>query len=214
MICNLLRYPLLKHEAGICNLVSYALADSITIRRRSESNMMIAINPGHYIGEENYDPGACNDSLRLREVDINIAVAQRLYDKLKNTSHDLVYIHRGELWEITKEANEAETDIFISIHCNSAANECANGTEAFYCEGSTEGEQLADLVQEEMTGLGLIDRGTKCNSLYVTRHTDAVAVLVELGFISNTEEGTKLGTEGFQEAAADALVRAITRYLE
>lgn len=176
--------------------------------------MMIAINPGHYIGEENYDPGACNDSLRLREVDINIAVAQRLYDKLKNTSHDLVYIHRGELWEITKEANEAETDIFISIHCNSAANECANGTEAFYCEGSTEGEQLADLVQEEMTGLGLIDRGTKCNSLYVTRHTDAVAVLVELGFISNTEEGTKLGTEGFQEAAADALVRAITRYLE
>ena len=54
--------------------------------------MMIAINPGHYIGEENYDPGACNDSLRLREVDINIAVAQRLYDKLKNFLYLLVVI--------------------------------------------------------------------------------------------------------------------------
>ena len=175
--------------------------------------MIIAINPGHYVGSENYDPGACNDSLRLREVDINIAVAQRLYDKLKNTSYDLVYIHRGELWEITEASDEAGADLFVSIHCNSAASECANGTETFYCEGSTEGEQLADLVQEEMTGLGLTDRGTKCNSLYVTRHTNAVAVLVELGFLSNPEEGARLGSEEFQEAAADALFRGISRYV-
>ena len=175
--------------------------------------MMIAINPGHYIGEENYDPGACNDSLRLREVDINIAVAQRLYDKLKNTSYDLVYIHRGELWEITEASDEAGADLFVSIHCNSAANECANGTETFYCAGSAAGAQLAAMVQEEMTGLGLVDRGIKCDGLYVTRHTNAVAVLVELGFLSNPEEGARLGSEEFQEAAADALFRGISRYV-
>lgn len=175
--------------------------------------MIIAINPGHYTGEENYDPGACNDSLQLREVDINVAVAQRLCDKLKHTDHDLIYIHRGELWEIVNASNEAEADVFLSIHCNSAANEAANGTETFYCEGSTEGELLAAMVQEEMTGLDLTDRGIKCSGLYVTRHTNAVAVLVELGFLSNPEEGARLGSEEFQEAAADALFQAVTQYL-
>ena len=175
--------------------------------------MMIAINPGHYIGEENYDPGACNDSLQLREVDINVAVAQRLWALLKETTLDLVYIHKGELWEITEASNEAGADVFVSIHCNSAANEEATGTEAFYCEGSVAGERFASVVQEEMVGLGLEDRGTKSNSLYVTRHTDAVAVLVELGFISNAEEGARLGTEEFQEAAAEALFRAIVKFV-
>ena len=175
--------------------------------------MIIAINPGHYIGSENYDPGACNGRLGLREVDINIAVAQKLQPLLEAAGHEVVYIHCGELYEITAASNGAGADLFVSIHCNSAGNESAAGTETFYFAGSTNGRALAALVNAEMVGLGLTDRGIKCNSLYVTRNTDAVAVLVELGFLSNMAEGSKLGSSDFQQAAAEAICRGIINHI-
>lgn len=175
--------------------------------------MIIAINPGHYIGSENYDPGACNGTLGLREVDINIAVAQKLQPLLEAAGHEVVYIHCGELYEITAASNDAGADLFVSIHCNSAGNKSAAGTETFYFAGSRRGRALAALVNAEMVGLGLTNRGIKNNPLYVTRHTDAVAVLVELGFLSNMAEGSKLGREDFQQAAAEAIYRGICNYV-
>lgn len=175
--------------------------------------MIIAINPGHYVGSENYDPGACNGTLGLTEVEVNIAVAQKLQPLLEAAGHEVVYIHCGELYEIAAASNEAGADLFVSIHCNSAGNESAVGTETFYFAGSASGRALADLVNSEMVGLGLTDRGIKCNSLYVTRNTDAVAVLVELGFLSNMDEGAKLGSEDFQQAAAEAIYRGVCNYV-
>ena len=175
--------------------------------------MIIAINPGHYIGEENYDPGACNDALDLKEVDINIAVAQKLQALLEEAGHEVIYIHAGELYEITAASNEAGADLFVSIHCNSAANAEAAGTETFYFAASRNGRSLATLVDAELVGLGLDDRGTKSNSLYVTKNTDAVAILVELGFLSNMDEGARLGSEEFQQDAAEAICRGICNYV-
>lgn len=175
--------------------------------------MIIAINPGHYAGPENYDPGACNDALGLKEVDINIAVAQKLQALLEDAGHEVVYVQAGELYEITAASNEAGADLFVSIHCNSAGNEEATGTETFYFAASQKGRSLAALINTELVGLGLEDRGTKSNSLYVTRHTEAVAVLVELGFLSNMEEGARLCTEGFQQEAAEAICRGVCKYI-
>ncbi len=174
--------------------------------------MIIAINPGHYAGSENYDPGACNDALGLKEVDINIAVAQKLQALLEDAGHEVVYVHAGELYEITAASNEAGAELFISIHCNSAGDEEAAGTETFYFAASRKGRSLAALINAELVGLGLEDRGTKSNSLYVTRNTDAVAVLVELGFLSNMDEGARLGTQEFQHAAALAITNGVMAY--
>lgn len=175
--------------------------------------MIIVINPGHYVGSENYEPGACNAALGLKEVDINIAVAQKLQALLEDAGHEVAYVHCGELYEITAASNEAGADLFVSIHCNSAANEEATGTETFYFAASRKGRSLAALINAELVGLGLEDRGTKSNGLYVTRNTDAVAVLVELGFLSNMDEGARLGTEEFQQAAAEAIYRGVCNYI-
>ena len=175
--------------------------------------MLIAINPGHYSGAENYDPGACNDALGLKEVDVNLAAAALLAQQLESEGYEVVQIHKGELYEITEAANASGADLFVSIHCNSAANPLALGTETFFHYNSVNGQKLAQCIQAELVGLQLADRGVKCDSLYVTRYTNAVAVLVELGFLSNPDEGARLGTAEFQQQAADAICRGIDAYL-
>ena len=175
---------------------------------------IIAINAGHYLGKENYDPGACNEVLGLTEAEINVAVGRKVEQSLINEGHEVVYIHKGELHEITNASNEANADVFVSIHCNSAANAEAHGVETFCHATSKNGKRLATLVQNQMVDLlGLTDRGVKTDALYVTKRTDAVAILVEIGFLSNLVEGTLMASEQFQDMAAKSITQGILQYL-
>lgn len=175
---------------------------------------IVGVNAGHYLGEDNYDPGACNEVLGLKEADINVSVANKVINLLQERGHETVYIHAGELWEITDASDAAGADVFVSIHCNSAAAEGANGVETFHYTGSPNGKKLASLVQTNLVAeLGLKDRGVKDASFYVIRKTEAVAILVELGFLSNMSEGQLMNTEEFQDNAALAIANGIEQYL-
>ena len=178
------------------------------------SMSIIAVNAGHYLGKENYDPGACNEVLGLTEAEINVAVGRKVEQSLIDEGHQVVYIHKGELQEITDASNEANADVFVSIHCNSAVNVEAHGVETFCHATSKNGSKLATLVQNQMVNLlALTDRGVKTESLYVIRNTDAVAILCEIGFISNLVEGTLMATEQFQDNAAQAITQGVLQYL-
>jgi len=89
------------------------------ISKGEVSMAIIAINAGHYLGQENYDSGACNEDLGLTEAGINVVVAHKIERILQSRGHQVVYIHKGELYEITDASNAADADVFVSIHCNS-----------------------------------------------------------------------------------------------
>ncbi|MCP4659308.1 MAG: N-acetylmuramoyl-L-alanine amidase [bacterium] len=76
-----------------------------------------------------------------------------------------------------------------------------------------ESQRFASLVQEELNlTLGLRDRGVKQAPFRVLMGAMMPAVLVELGFLSNPEEETKLQTSLFRGELADSLVRAVIRF--
>ncbi len=76
-----------------------------------------------------------------------------------------------------------------------------------------ESQRFATLVQEELNlTLGLRDRGVKQAPFHVLMGAKMPAVLVELGFLSNPEEESKLQTPAYRAELVDALVRAITRF--
>jgi N-acetylmuramoyl-L-alanine amidase len=69
---------------------------------------------------------------------------------------------------------------------------------------------LADMVQREMiAATGAKDRGVRQNVFYVIRNARSPAILVEVGFVSNAEEGAKLATAAYQARLADALAKGI-----
>ena len=93
----------------------------------------------------------------------------------------------------------------------------AEGTETWYCAGSSDGKHLAECIQSQIVDhLGTVDRGVKMatpgkNGLYVLTNTDMPAVLVELAFISNEDDEKLLRNE--QDEFARAIARGVTDYM-
>lgn len=76
-------------------------------------------------------------------------------------------------------------------------------------------ENLAALVQEELHDVHPgPNRGVKQGVLAVLTNALMPSVLVEVGYLSNGDEGRLLGTEGFHEDAAGAIAEAVVRFFE
>ena len=148
--------------------------------------MKICIDPGH---SGPIEPGACASG--FNEADINWYIAKFAMAELKLRGHQALLtrgkkIDNDELSFRAECANKWRADLFISIHCNSAARIEADGTETYYYPGSRWGEQLARCIQFCLTDAMLTeDRGVKTADFQVLRETLCPAVLVECGFLSN-----------------------------
>lgn len=178
----------------------------------------VVLDPGH----GGYDSGAVG-SAGIKEKDVNLAVTLKLGSILKNNGVDVVYTRTGDdvSWsnDINDDlqtrcdiSNNTEPDYFICIHSNSSSSAAANGTETYYYSGNEEGQRLAGLIQDELVkALGTYDRGIKTANFYVLRNTNAPAVLVELAFISNSNEERLLNDEKFQNSCAQAIASAVLK---
>lgn len=113
-------------------------------------------------------------------------------------------------------ANKANADIFISIHCNSAANSNAYGFETYHYPNYSDARKLATYVQEEIQknrklyqNKKFANRGVKTARFTVLQRTSMTAILVETAFINNKIDAQilKNNTEDFAFAIADAVLK-------
>lgn len=73
---------------------------------------------------------------------------------------------------------------------------------------------LAETVQRNLVNAtGARDRGVKRNLFYVIRTARIPAILVELGFTTNAEEGAKLASPAYQTTLATALADGLLEFL-
>ena len=180
--------------------------------------MKVFINPGH-TSEWEIEQGIDNDrgayANGLYENQVAAETGRHLERILSAWGVEVVgNLQCYDLYRIADEANASGADVFVSIHCN-AATPAALGTETFYCEGSSRGREVAEFVQEQLIDkMGTTDRGvkndtqTQYDSIYVLRHTDMPAILIELAFITNDEDAELLrnNTEDFARAIASGLM--------
>lgn len=175
--------------------------------------LRIFINPGH---DMDLDPGACANG--IREVDIALGIGQEIKNIMEGIGYPCQLIQSDNLNgetpskpNVCATANNSNADIFVSIHCNSAGNPNAKGTETLvYALDGGKSNLLAKCIQSQIVNsLGTVDRGVKERpDLCVLRNTYMPAVLVETAFISNTEDAYKLQFR--QYAFAAAITRGIT----
>lgn len=177
----------------------------------------VFINPGHAL-DGNPDPGAVNAETGLRECDVALIIGRKVFTYLESAGCEAVMLQDDSLSSVVERANNWPADLFISIHCNSAAATSASGAETWYCHNSGQGEKLAQCIQSQIVkSVPVIDRGLKeatpgINGLYVLSNTDMTAVLVETAFISNDGDEKLLADEHWQDEFARSIARGVTDF--
>ncbi len=194
---------------------------------------LICIDAGH--GYD--DPGAMHENLNgSNEADINLGIALKLAEILKAKGYDIFMTRESD--EIPPEmeaddrglyvldpnercelANEAEVDLFISIHCNSLpSSPSVSGMQLYYTEYHAAGndkyaERLADSMEEMFGNRPQVIANPQNDSYVVNRLVDAPSVLVETGFITNENDAALMLTESWQQQMAKALAEGIGDFL-
>lgn len=142
-------------------------------------------------GHGGEDSGACyngrkesNDVLSIgRLVASEIRRHGVIVDETR-TSDTTVSLNNRSAFE-----NKNTYDYFISFHRNAYKPEKAKGVEVYTClNAGVKAKRLAQMVQKSLLALGFIDRGIKEANYHVLRKTKAPAVLIEIGFIDNSED--------------------------
>ena len=104
----------------------------------------------------------------------------------------------------------------VSIHQNSYPQEEIKGAQVFYYTHSGEGKKAAEIMQESLLVLDDTNhRKAKANdTYYLLKRTESPTIIVECGFLTNTEEAGLLKQEEYQKKVAEAIVAGIKAYME
>jgi len=168
----------------------------------------IAIDAGH----GGRDRGAPGRNPEFHEAEINRLIAQELAKELTNRGATVTVI-KGENRDGHWRRERAETwnaDLLISIHCNSAQNRNATGTEVYFFHGFN-GNTASRIARETSRSLESNNRGAKVSYYNITLSSQMRSVLIETGFMSNQEEYRKLIQRRYQQAIAKGIADAVER---
>ncbi len=84
-----------------------------------------------------------------------------------------------------------------------------------YTHNRVKSKELAGYIAGNLSrAIGTKNRGVKGAPFYVLKWTNSPAVLVEIGFISNPKEASKLGSNAYKDKIADAICKGILQYLK
>lgn len=184
---------------------------------RGEKNNIvfkIVIDPGH----GGTDVGSTGVSGQY-EKDFTFSVSKKVGKLLEQEEQIEVFMTRADDSFISQEsryrpkfANDLNADLFISIHGNTFPDPSVSGTETLYYHKNS--HHFAEILQKHVVEVtGLRDRGAKKQDLFVVRDTEMPAALIEVGYLTNPQDESKLWTDDFQNDVATAIVEGIKEYI-
>ena len=143
-------------------------------------------------GHGGYDAGASNGD-RLEKND-NLRMTLAIGRTLQSCGVNVIYTRDTDVFipliDRSRISNNANADLFVSIHRNSNVNPAANGFEVHtYTNPSAKSTLLANNIIAAVGTEGIqTNRGVIKSNFSVLRNTTAPAVLVEANFISNEKD--------------------------
>ena len=171
----------------------------------------VVIDAGH----GGHDTGALRG--RVQEKDLTLQIAQKIVKYLNEMGIINIIMTRETdkyltLDERVQISNLHNTAIFVSVHINASKKPEINGIETHYY--TENGYRAAKILHKELvSAVNAEDRGLFKSRFYVIKNTEAPAVLLELGFISNSSECSALASEERQNNSAKAIADGIFNFL-
>lgn len=206
---------------GLCaGALATSGADAATPGER-----VIVIDAGH----GGIDAGVLGVNTRVKESDINLAIAKLLKGYFSEAGFTAVMTRstNGGLYgmptngfktrdmqkrkQIIKDCN---ADMVISVHQNSYPLKSRRGGQTFYDKNSQTGKLLAESIQKSLNEMEECVR--KSNALtgdyFMLKCTESPSVIVECGFLTNGEDEKLLITPEYQKKIAYAIFKGAVSF--
>ncbi len=193
---------------------------------------LIMIDPGH--GGE--DGGAESDS-GLVEKELNMYVSQNIADmclifgipyKMSRESDTLLYNYYSDLEDYTgkkksydlknrlKLTEETDASLYLGIHMNKFSDSRYSGLQVYFSPNAAESESIAhdvqSFVRSHLQPSNTREAKRAGSSIYILNQLERPALLVECGFLSNTEEAALLGDGNYRSSLATTIFTPILEY--
>ena len=200
--------------------VSDADDNSVNVRMDFVKNIykkVIVIDAGHGA----HDPGAQSEG--YNESDLNLKVLLNCRELFKDTDIKVYYTRIDDtflsLYDRAAFAELVGADMFIAIHHNSSWYKDVCGTSVYYGDKDTTTSlngltsetlawkmlnNLAEALETKVFGEGVINK-----NFVVVRDSKAPAVLLEIGFMSNHDELSRLVNDKFSKKVAKVIFNTV-----
>lgn len=192
-----------------------------------ERTACLVIDAGH----GGIDGGAVSCT-GIPESTYNLEIAKKLNDLCRLLGYDTRMIRTSDVSVYTEgktiaqkklsdlkarvqSVNETDGAILISIHQNTFADNRYSGAQVFF-SGTEGSKELAMTMQNAF--INTLNPGSerqckKSDGIYLMEHITKPGVLVECGFLSNSQEEAKLRSKDYQQKLCCVIVTSVKEYL-
>ncbi len=195
---------------------------------KASSNELPLLSKVIYIdaGHGGLDPGAIYKD--IYEADINLSISLKLADILEKNGaivlltrtgdYDLsvnnaVNRKRSDLSRRANIINDSQCDLYISIHLNSIASSTWRGAQVFYDDINPNNKKIAEILQKRFKkDLKTTREYKEMTDMYMYKRIKVPGVLVEAGFLSNSNERYLLLKPTYQDKIANSIYNGILEY--
>jgi N-acetylmuramoyl-L-alanine amidase len=190
-------------------------------------NHCIIIDAGH--GGVDGGASSCTGVL---ESNINLEIALRLNDLLHLLGIDTLMIRTTDISVYTEGEsiaakkvsdlknrvriiNETKNGILVSIHQNHFTDSRYNGAQVFYANSTNSAFLAKSLQSVFVQSLNPSSKrlAKKAEGVYLMQNIHCPGILVECGFLSNTEEEVKLRSASYQKKLCSAIAATLSVYI-
>lgn len=210
-----------------CVGINYMMRDVVDISSSISSNRVnLVIDAGH----GGIDAGTIGVD-NANEKDINLSIALMLYDFamvsgissfLVRDGDYLVYSDnddksRSDLYNRMDYINSIENSSLVSIHQNHFQDSSEWGMQIWYSPNDDKSKIMADNILE-ITKSNLQSDNTRLNkksdsSYYLLYKAQVPSIMVECGFMSNSDENKKLQDNKYQKQLAYSIMLGFSEYI-
>lgn len=182
---------------------------------------VIYIDPGH----GGVDPGAM--SSKFLEKDMNLLLSEELEKKLvgkgaivyktRDGDYDLASStlnrKRNDLYNRVKLINNSLCNMYISIHLNASPSSRWDGIQVFYSNVLEDNKILGEFITKSLDdNMKNVRELKKENGYYMYSKIKVPGVLLEAGFISNSNDNYKMRQEKYRDLLLNNVVDGIEKY--